>query len=64
MITLIDHKTPIDLASMSMVAATIVGALPHIAAALSVVWTMIRIYETPTFQKWWNKRNTKKARKP
>jgi uncharacterized protein HemY len=61
--TLFDHKTPIDLTSIGLIAMTIIGALPHVAAALSVIWSVIRIYETPTFQKWWKGRKAKKAKK-
>jgi hypothetical protein len=41
----------LDLASLSTILATLMGWLPHVAAALSIVWTGIRIYETDTVQK-------------
>jgi hypothetical protein len=43
-------KTACDVASVCGVVATIVGWLPALAAGLSVVWTLIRIYETKTVQ--------------
>lgn len=33
------------------VAALLGGVLPHVLTILSVVWMVIRIYETPTIQK-------------
>lgn len=36
--------------------ATLAGWLPHIAALLSVIWGVIRIYETRTVQGWLNRR--------
>lgn len=41
-----------DALSVSLVVATIASWLPAIAALLSIVWTLIRIYETKTVQKW------------
>lgn len=40
-----------DAFSISAVVGTIIGMLPAIAAILSIVWTVIRIYETKTVQK-------------
>jgi len=40
-----------DAFSISAVIGTIIGMLPAIAAILSIVWTVIRIYETKTVQK-------------
>ena len=45
-------KTLGDLASGATVVATLLKWLPAIAAALSIVWTAIRIYETKTVQDW------------
>jgi hypothetical protein len=45
-----------DALSLSVVVGTIAAWLPAMAALLSIVWTLIRIYETSTFQKfiaWW-----------
>jgi hypothetical protein len=44
-------KTIIDVASIGTVAATLTDMLPAVAAILTIVWTAIRIYETPTIQK-------------
>ena len=46
-----DAKHLGDLASLSVVLATIAQWLPSVAALLTVVWTMIRIWETPTVQR-------------
>lgn len=44
-------KYAIDAISVSTVAATFAGLLPHIAALLTVIWSAIRIYETKTVQR-------------
>ena len=44
-------KHIMDFMSLSTVIGTLVGMLPHIAAAISIVWGCIRIYETDTVQK-------------
>lgn len=43
-------KPVVDTLSVSAVVATLAGWLPHIAAAVSIVWGLIRIYETRTVQ--------------
>lgn len=40
-----------DALSLSVVLATIAAWLPAIAALFSIVWTVIRIYETKTVQR-------------
>ena len=40
-----------DVVSVTTVGATLMSWLPHIAAALSIIWMLIRIYETKTVQK-------------
>ena len=40
----------IDALSIGGVIATLAGWLPAIAAALSIIWTAIRIYESRTVQ--------------
>ena len=42
----------IDIASMGVVLGTIAGALPSIAALMTIIWTGFRIYETKTVQGW------------
>ena len=48
-------KHVIDAISIGGILATLAGWLPAIAALLSIVWTLIRIYETKTVQKWLGK---------
>lgn len=45
-------KHVIDAASVGAAFAALAGWLPSIAAAASLVWTCIRIYETKTVQGW------------
>lgn len=45
-------KHVIDWTSIGIVLGSLIQILPSIAAALSIVWTLIRIYETKTFQRW------------
>jgi hypothetical protein len=49
------EKHIVDILSIGGVISTVVGWLPDIAAFLSIVWAVIRIYETDTVQKWLNK---------
>jgi chromate transport protein ChrA len=48
-------KHVIDALSIGGILATLAGWLPAIAAILSIVWTLIRIYETRTVQRWLGK---------
>jgi hypothetical protein len=43
-------KLVIDLASITTVVGTLWGALPALAALFSLIWSLIRIYETKTVQ--------------
>jgi hypothetical protein len=45
-------KHMIDWTSIGIAFGTVLQILPSIAAALSIVWTVIRIYETKTVQNW------------
>ena len=45
-------KTIIDLSSITVVLATLVEWLPAAAALASLIWSVIRIYETQTVQRW------------
>ena len=48
-----DHtKHVIDWTSIGVAFGSLVQILPSIAAALSIVWSIIRIYETKTVQGW------------
>lgn len=40
-----------DCLSVGIVVGTIADMLPSIAAVLTIVWTAIRIWETPTIQR-------------
>ena len=43
-------KTVMDAVSVVTVIGTLAQVLPAIAAAFTIVWTIIRIYETKTVQ--------------
>ena len=45
-------KHAVDAASVGVVASTFIGRLPSIATALTVIWMLIRIWETKTVR-WW-----------
>jgi len=44
-------KHVIDTASIATAVGTVMQVLPAIAALFTIVWTLIRIYETKTIQK-------------
>lgn len=44
-------KHVIDTASIATAVGTMMQLLPAIAALFTIVWTLIRIYETKTIQK-------------
>jgi hypothetical protein len=48
-------KHVIDWTSIGIVLGSLIQILPSIAAGLSIVWTVIRIYETKTVQRWLGK---------
>jgi hypothetical protein len=53
-------KSVIDWTSVGVAFGSLLQILPSIAAALSILWTVIRIYETKTVQNWikkWGKKN-------
>jgi hypothetical protein len=53
-------KHLIDWASIATVLGTLMQVLPALAALFSLVWSIIRIYETKTVQNWiHSKRKTK-----
>ncbi len=49
-------KTLLDLVSAAVAVGTIAAWLPPLAALLTIVWTLIRIYETETVRGWLGKR--------
>lgn len=46
------EKLAIDTASVGVILASIAGWLPTIASLLSIIWVLIRIYETETVREW------------
>lgn len=53
-------KSALDAASVVTVVGTLVEVLPAVAALFTILWTSIRIWETPTVQNWWKKVNAKR----
>jgi hypothetical protein len=45
-------KASVDVASAGIAVGTIAQLLPHLAAILTIVWTLIRIFETDTVKAW------------
>lgn len=45
-------KNLLDISSVTIVLGTLVSWLPAVAALASLVWSIIRIYETETVQRW------------
>lgn len=41
----------LDLTALAVIISTLAGWLPRVAALLAIVWTGIRIWESPTTQK-------------
>jgi hypothetical protein len=48
-------KHVVDALSILTVLGTLVEILPAIAALLSIVWSLLRIYESKTVQRWLGK---------
>ena len=44
-------KQVADVVAVGTMGATLIGWLPAAAAALTILWTLIRIYETKTVQR-------------
>lgn len=51
----IHDKHVIDGLSIATVVVTLAEWLPAVAAIFSIIWTVIRIYETKTVQRWFGK---------
>jgi hypothetical protein len=49
-------KPALDVVSIGGVVGTLMGWLPAVAALLSIIWTLIRIFETDTVKKWLKKK--------
>jgi len=52
-----DPKIAVDAISLMTVVGTLVEALPSIAALISIVWGLIRIWETETVKKLMRRRD-------
>jgi hypothetical protein len=51
-----DHvKSALDLSSFAIVGATLAEWLPALAAGLSVIWSLIRLWETATVKRWFKR---------
>ena len=50
-------KHVVDALAILTVLGTLVEILPAIAALLSIVWSLLRIYESKTVQRWLGKTN-------
>ena len=50
-------KHVVDALSILTVLGTLVEMLPAVAALLSIVWSLLRIYESKTVQRWLGKTN-------
>jgi hypothetical protein len=51
-----EAKTVIDALAVTTTVSTLMGWMPAVAAALSIVWTVVRIFETDTIQNLINKK--------
>jgi hypothetical protein len=45
-----EAKAAIDVIAVTTTVSTLMGWIPAVAAALSIIWTVIRIFETKTIQ--------------
>jgi len=45
-----EAKAAVDVIAVTTTVSTLMGWLPAVAAALSIVWTVVRIFETNTIQ--------------
>ena len=45
-----EEKNAVDALAVTTTVSTLMGWLPAVAAALSIVWTVVRIFETNTIQ--------------
>jgi hypothetical protein len=46
----VNEKHILDVLSVGAMVGTLADFLPHVAAGFTIVWTGIRIWETPTVQ--------------
>jgi hypothetical protein len=45
-----EAKVAVDALAVTTTVSTLMGWIPAVAAALSIIWTVIRIFETDTVQ--------------
>ena len=45
-----EAKAAIDVVAVTTTVSTLMGWIPAVAAAFSIIWTVIRIFETKTIQ--------------
>jgi hypothetical protein len=45
-----EAKVAVDALAVTTTVSTLMGWLPAVAAALSIIWTVVRIFETNTIQ--------------
>ena len=50
-----EAKAALDVASVTATVSALIGWLPAVAAGLSIVWTLIRIWETETVRQFFNR---------
>ncbi len=50
-------KVAVDALAVTTTVSTLMGWIPAVAAALSIIWTVIRIFETDTVKGWFNARD-------
>ena len=56
-------KTTVDAISIVTVVGTLAEVLPAVAALFTIVWTALRIFETDTVQKLFNKKKVENVKK-
>ena len=52
-----EAKAAVDVVAVTTTVSTLMGWIPAVAAALSIVWTVIRIAETNTVKGWFSNRD-------
>ena len=52
-----EAKAAIDVVAVTTTVSTLMGWIPAVAAALSIIWTVIRIFETDTVKGGFNARD-------
>ena len=55
-------KATVDVLSIATVSAALMQILPPLAALFTLIWSIIRVYETRTVQRWCGKPRLKRTR--